>query len=301
MAPSLQVDSFTTEFILFLSVDIIDSSLHKKTIASEDYTCYKDFKYFFTFFTTHIASSADAIEVWKFLGDEIIFTSTLKSYNDILKYTQYFQKVLVTFNKDTSRKIKCKGTIWLANLPVYNMRIAPIPDKDPDYIGPSIDAGFRLSSFSDERKLVVSVDVVYAIHTTSDAQRHDDPKIPKFKTCYDGVSKLKGVYNNELYPIFWIDNYPENTKYDMLNSLPSDTVWESKNIIKACGNYIKQDNFMCIPFFNQEEEQQHKPSNYDKRRDNAVDAMKETDTEDGESQERTTEKEPPVNLISLIP
>lgn len=280
--PDTSSNSLETEFRIFLSVDIIDSSLHKKVITSNEYGWYTQFKDFFSFFITNIRPSPETLQIWKFLGDEIVFTSKLDKYADVLTYTNDFQKALVTFNKENKNPMRCKGTIWLANFPVYNMRIKPISTVEFDYIGPSIDAGFRLSSFSSERKLVLSVDAAYSLHEALKNQRHDDPSEIKFSTHCEGAHCLKGVYNNELYPVFWIDNYPENHKHKTIDELTLHTEWETEKIITYCREYIKYRDSVCIPFFTKEDIESHKPKNYDDRLQKAEEAMKgvEEDTEE---------------------
>lgn len=255
-----------TQFKIFFSVDIIGSSLHKYVKPSNNYIWYTQFKEFFSFFTTNFMK--DETKVWKFLGDEIIFMSNLTEYNDIINHVQNFQRALVTFNTENTddlRKMKCRGTIWIANFPVYNVEIRPIPKFSPDYIGPSIDAGFRLSKFSTERNLVLSVDAMYMLHQAlENTTGHGDSSKPKFITHYHGAVYLKGVYNNELYPVFWIDNYPSRNRYAIIEELNKNKKRESLEIIKDCRDYISFHTSICIPFFTKEEEEMYKPSGYDK-------------------------------------
>lgn len=69
-----------------------------------------------------------------------------------------------------------------------------------DYIGPSIDTGFRLSGYATGRKMITSVDVAYLISMTQ-----VDGEIHRLDFFYDGSVSLKGLLGGSNYPIFWLD------------------------------------------------------------------------------------------------
>lgn len=102
-----------------------------------------------------------------------------------------------------------------------------------DYIGPSIDTGFRLSSLSSNRKMIVSVDVAYALSRTS-----FDGEVGRIDLFYDGSTSLKGVFGGSNYPVFWLDMSPPS----------SLAVAEDKLIAKAACN--KEDiKAFCDAFY----------------------------------------------------
>lgn len=84
----------------------------------------------------------------------------------------------------------------------YNQRL--------DFLGPSIDTGFRVSSQASKRKFVLSVDLAWAFALlTGNFADNDDYSYPEHWVTrtfrYAGRINLKGVLNEEDYPIFWID------------------------------------------------------------------------------------------------
>ena len=74
-----------------------------------------------------------------------------------------------------------------------------------DYIGATFDEGFRITSqFCRPQQLVLSFDLVYLLMGTKSKQH-----------IYSvGYKKLKGIWYNQFYPVFW---YSENYKRDVLN------------------------------------------------------------------------------------
>jgi hypothetical protein len=64
-----------------------------------------------------------------------------------------------------------------------------------DYVGPMIDAGFRLGKFASPQKLVVSVELAYLLLNAKDPYGH---------ISYQSREVLKGVHPKSGYPIYWI-------------------------------------------------------------------------------------------------
>jgi hypothetical protein len=73
-----------------------------------------------------------------------------------------------------------------------------------DFVGPSIDIGFRLSSFATPRKLVVSLDLALILAAAEGYRPHDFWFAP-MKFFFDGSTSMKGVLGGVPYPIIWID------------------------------------------------------------------------------------------------
>ncbi len=113
-----------------------------------------------------------------------------------------------------------------------------------DYIGPSIDTGFRLSSYSSGRKFVVSVDVAYFLSMTQiagEVERHD--------LYYDGAASLKGVIGGSNYPIFWMDMSTDDSlarKEDKLKVIHSVNLQDVRDYCEAF--YEEHVQFTFRPF-----------------------------------------------------
>lgn len=186
--------------------------------------------------------------LWKFVGDEILFYAPLTDARQTLEHVRAFRQTIIIYNDNLSKqgiKSRCKGTAWIAGFPVNN-RIILIPDHtsypnktEPskfsiiDFIGSSIDCGFRLTKFSSPRRLVVSLDLLWMIAQSVLCK----PSIMRYefirsKIKYAGQHDLKGVFSGKHYPIFWIDMLPEPTIEDKWTK---DTEFcTCEDIIKFC-------------------------------------------------------------------
>jgi hypothetical protein len=173
---------------------------------------------------------------WKPIGDELVFTKTLHEKTDAFWAIRAFRRAVLEYRDELTQKhptLGLKATAWLAGFPVANVQI-PIGDdaalkeidldgepllaalqlaqasfqsirdksKRVDYLGPSMDVGFRLSKLASTRKFVLSVDLAYLLSDTH--QSASD----QFEYRYDGRVELKGVLGNKPYPVFWIDMEP---------------------------------------------------------------------------------------------
>jgi len=174
-------------------------------------------------------------EFWKVIGDEILFTKELTDSHQLLNTLSCWITAIDATRKfirgvDSRLDVKC--TAWTAGFPLVNKEVALPRAFDVsgqavtdyfkeggrllneryarrgndakiavDYIGPSIDIGFRLCQFASARKFVLSVGVAFIL-SLSNRQSSED-RTSKFR--YDGSQVLKGVYGGARYPIFWID------------------------------------------------------------------------------------------------
>lgn len=172
---------------------------------------------------------------WKANGDELIFVKELDDRREILGCIHAWLKALKAVRPILAKSgLDAKATAWTAGFPVTNSELVfqlnpgsqggPYED-DPrllqfallerwyedsnsqisllmDFIGPSIDIGFRLTAHSSARKFVVSVDIAYLLAHTP-LPPTSEIKVPPI--IYGGKEVLKGVLGGRPYPIFWID------------------------------------------------------------------------------------------------
>jgi hypothetical protein len=172
--------------------------------------------------------------LWKFAGDEILFYATLTNSYQILDHLYAFHQTIIDYNealKSQNVKVRCKGTAWIAGFPINN-RIILLSDHTKsqivnqsqpiiDFLGSSIDCGFRLTKFSSSRKLVVSLDLLWIAAKSFQCYRRDT-RLAFMKTIrYAGEHVLKGVFSGQPYPIFWIDAFSEPPIEDEWIDIPS--------------------------------------------------------------------------------
>ena len=71
-------------------------------------------------------------------------------------------------------------------------------DITRDFVGPSIDTGFRLTSWATPQRFIISVDLAFLLASSRD----DAAEMPPLHVS--GRSKLRGVIDDEPYPAIWI-------------------------------------------------------------------------------------------------
>lgn len=174
-------------------------------------------------------------EVWKTIGDEVIFVKILTDYRQVavcLKCWIAALSAMRVFLQEQNPRLNVKSTAWLAGFPVENKEVVlsldgpeggreiedyykesgdilnryyadgKTGDVSLDFIGPAIDIGFRLAAQSDSRRFVLGVGIPYILALTNPTQ---DKLLEDFDVFYSGSVPLKGVLGGLTYPVFWID------------------------------------------------------------------------------------------------
>jgi hypothetical protein len=155
----------------------------------------------------HCGVVAEQLRPWKFLGDEILFWVELGRHEDAASHLLAFKRAVREFPKKWQTKklaLRLKGAAWLAGFPITNREILiPAAGGEPiqDYIGPSIDLGFRVAKFADERRFTMSADL--ALMLLDGVHRLEWEK-EEFFLVLHGREVLKGVIGNESYPIVFL-------------------------------------------------------------------------------------------------
>jgi hypothetical protein len=171
--------------------------------------------------TTLLQTGAVSIfEPWKALGDELVFSKRLDTGFDVYqglcaareaiiqgseKLRQHREVRASSGDKD-QYPVHLKGTAWLAGFPIKNMKVVGVrPGAADDYIGPSIDLGFRLTKMSSPWRLAVSTPLAWM---AAKVQHEQSPSLKgqMLKWSYLGRQTLKGIEGNRAgYPVFCID------------------------------------------------------------------------------------------------
>jgi class 3 adenylate cyclase len=185
-------------------------------------------------------------ELWKTVGDEVLFTKTLTHPAQAMMCMRIWMDVLEELRdfllKVDGRSLDVKSSAWIADFPYRNREVilraqasASNQGDDPldwtndcllqrydedksglsrDFIGPSIDTGFRLGSSASPRQLMLSVELAHLL--SGEASKFDEPmyksgpyRLPAFVYRFAGRQSLKGVLDGTPYPHIWIDTSPE--------------------------------------------------------------------------------------------
>ncbi|WP_370775853.1 hypothetical protein [Anaerobutyricum hallii] len=213
---------------LFFSFDIVNSTMYKTMTGNwpvvirgllEDIRA-RVFK----------MQDLSSCNLWRVIGDEMVFVMMIDTKEElglavesIFEVTQKVSKLLKTgkffetLEGQTIQRqdlellkiqtpLSVKSAAWLAIINEkiespyecikFNYSASPQNQIITEYLGRDIDAGFRLKGYTQDRRLVVSFELAYILEC-----------LGKKKELYimDYV-RLKGVWNNSLYPIIWFHN-----------------------------------------------------------------------------------------------
>lgn len=292
---------------LFFSADLVGSTAYKSRMGEsqkDDWRFafsefYHDFPSFFTRNT--MSKNLPKPNVWKFLGDEILFFVKLAKSEDTLFYIKAFQKTLAEYTtkplNDDAMGLSCKGSAWTAGFPVGNFEVvvnSPNDNNDTivDFIGPSIDCGFRVAHHSTRRKLTISVELALMIAKVMCERALDKPTIK-----YDGRIELKGVLDGKPYPLFWVDcASATEVKEDKL--LNHNSGCKSSDVMAFCIKYIEQTKGICCPFIENDPSEFFKkiPEKLEERRKAISEVAAESSPDDYSEQDHESKNSITIEL-----
>ena len=251
------------DVLLFFSFDIVNSSLYK---TANYYGWSIAIDTILTSIRNHISSRIKAAEVWRILGDEIIFIVKIIQAKDIPEYVECIYDTLIRFcdkinTKEIFRDLKnpdmitdlnilsLQATAWIAAVTdkkymennkrktenIFEKIEVSSKNKFYEFIGVDIDAGFRLTKETRAGRLTLSFELAYLLLDNKDCV-----EILKIITYH----KLKGVWNNRSYPIIWYCNTIKDEKLKYLSfeeSIPFDAADQDptyKEFLQKSNNYL---------------------------------------------------------------
>lgn len=211
---------------LFLSVDIVGSSAFKgrpRIYQHADSSWLEVISHFFTHFSPSFmgrcaknweeiipgTGTPDKPVVWKTLGDEIIFSVAVRNHEHIVFILDQFLEEVAEFEKDNFTKgpLRLKTAAWCANFPYPNVEI-PAKTLNPllqdpnqlEFIGPTIDTGFRLSKKAKRGVTIVSLELAELI---AKGIKQAPGTSGHLYIKHYGWELLPGVIGDKPYPLFW--------------------------------------------------------------------------------------------------
>jgi len=199
---------------LFLSVDMVGSTQFKARFTGQGSQGWLEtFRAFFTNFPLMLAGQAGfefiedertpAIDIWKAMGDEVIFVTEPQSAEEATSILRALLRAMAMYESRYFEHVplRLKGTAWLADFGEQNIEldIAELATGDGarhiDYIGPDVDLGFRLSKYARPSTLVISLDLLEQLLGAANADA--------LALHLVGRDELKGVMFGRPYPIVW--------------------------------------------------------------------------------------------------
>lgn len=243
-----QPDILRKTLRLFLSVDIAGSTAYKSRQPDKVQPWLPALHRFFTEFPISLVrpyTNGDAPVLWKTLGDEMVFVAQITNHRQVAMHLTRFNDTIAAYReviKDADRKLDLKGAAWLAGFPVGNtmLKLRHGTDGAPeleDYVGPSIDNGFRLSRHASPRKFVLSVETALMLTGTAHAAAS------KPKVFLERGEELKGVLGGRPYPKLWIEvPYRSNEKFHQLEEelIDPPSKHDGDKIFEYCTLFIKE-------------------------------------------------------------
>lgn len=235
-------------------------------------------------------------KLWKTIGDEVVFVKEVTDHRQVVHTLRCWMEAIKSvrkFVKKDSSRLDVKCTSWLAGFPLRNSEVAvevgkeignygsgdgfvesgkvlermynddPDVDAIVDYIGPSIDIGFRLAQFCTSRKFVVSVDVAFVLALANPGEAVKDPV---FAVYFDGSHVLKGVLGGVRYPVFWLDLSPEDAIERLEDGLTSIAPVDRDRLREYCNQFYREYSAYTFPPFivsDTEQPIKARPESYD--------------------------------------
>lgn len=273
---------------LFLSCDLTGSTGFKQRSGKTGDTPWqKVFLQFYREFPQHLFAqqkelSSDDLqfELWKAVGDELIFTCSVESEVEICRAVDVWIATLAAYKSNSLQAeeltgLGVKGGIFLGTFPgpdsestiplkpdtessgedVVTLNAAALA-REPrdtgsylfDFFGPSIDTGFRVIGACSARFLTLSVEVAFALALVHEASYGDG------KYQYPGLKmmasrELKGVWGGRDYPVFAIDlDHQDSVHIAMSRFLPATaSIGDVKALCEACYHSEGLPFFMYLP------------------------------------------------------
>lgn len=211
------------QLYLFLSVDVIGSTALKYGKGSSIDDWYSFFTDFYVSFPdelkTHLESeydyrgnlqySPEKLVIWKHAGDEILFYIEITQKGEIPCIVSAFKKTLEDWYTPKVG-LNVKGSVWTGQVPFIDRKLTEEGNPKFDFIGPSIDCGFRLGKYASKDEIAISVEVADLLNDISWIQS---------SLYYLKSENLKGVLGDKKYPIFVLKlDGAKTAEYDYLKS-----------------------------------------------------------------------------------
>jgi hypothetical protein len=228
-------------------------------------------------------------KIWKTVGDEIIFVNRIQSQFHLFAYVHAFDQTLRRYkeilkSKDSTRDLDVKGNGWIASFPFPNQTVkvydpgdseaedeisdekyeaeADINPAAYDFLGPGIDAGFRIAKNSLPGFFTLSPMLAWLLCRANTNRVYSKFG---FKLEYRGDNILKGVVDGSPYPMVGINternerrNRIDKLRNDMLGGVSSDAVQIIEYLELFADEYdiemprleaAKSDNSFGVPEF----------------------------------------------------
>ncbi len=192
--------------IVFFHLDLDNATSFKYEKHSQDWkSAFNDFyggwsKYLLNAVENRAKEcglSLQPLRFWKGLGDAQVHRAEFEGADQAFAYVLGFYDAFHQFSEYLLKRygLGLKATAWYATFPEPNLRLQT-PAGD-DYIGPDLDIGFRLTTVSQSKRIVLAMDLAHMISRSS--------LINNVSFYHVGWRRLKGVHRDTPYPIILLN------------------------------------------------------------------------------------------------
>jgi hypothetical protein len=248
--------------MIFMSADIAGSTNYKQaTSIDDDRTSWlSPFETFFREFPLVLVGqvavtfadleSIPPMGIWKVIGDELVFRAQPNNADEALRITEAFYRATVKYDANFFERwpLRVRGTCWACDFPGRNIELE-IPEMENDkgayvdYLGPDVDAGFRISSYGESGNVIICMNLAEALAKLSDNRG--------ILFHYTGKAVLKGVFGGRPYPLIlisfedvapdlWRWEVEESAQLKSLRDEPPMHPQELANLIDKIRTYLNR-------------------------------------------------------------
>lgn len=212
--------------------------------------------------------------LWKSNGDELLYVCELTSPNEAHALMYVWLAALERYRAGgvgDAEHLDVKSTAWIALFPAPNSEIffrrgnfGPEDQgaRDPlivqseirdewyaypygatitrEFVGPSIDTGFRLTAWATPSRMIVSVDLAFLLMGTQ------AEGLGRLQLNLSGCARLKGVACDQPYPTLWA---PVGGRAPIDGVRPEPAVTDQRTIRAFCEAIIEQNYNSITPLF----------------------------------------------------
>lgn len=258
--------------LLFFSYDIVNSSLYK-TVNYYGWSVVID--HVLSELREYVKVKINRAEVWRVFGDEIIFIVEICDIESVYEYVEDIYEILIHFchNLETGVSfdeiegfsetvidlmkrqdiISLQASAWIAAVTdkndikekrrtQYVENIFEVIEESKnnrfyEFIGLDIDAGFRLSKNTRERRLAVSFELAYIL------AKQEEFRERLYIITY---KRLKGVWGNSPYPIIWYYNKLKHDGRELKEDIPYDVTVQDEIYGELFGKKVFADEMYNV-------------------------------------------------------
>lgn len=247
------VRNLRLDVYLFFSFDLVGSTALKSMPPNDNWHWVEVIRYFYSLCTQTLEGlGVSGAVVWKYVGDEVLFYQRVEHARWIETTVSAVFRSLDAIRLELENRydgiagfISVKALAWLAPIRSYvkdlpanteekfsrlsaiiktDDTIIPGPKEgEKDFLGPHIDAGFRLNVFARRLQLVVSPALAYYLLSCN--HRLNDMRIVE-------AAALKGVAEGKLLPGIWYNENWDNIQ----KAFPYDERFSDELVRRVCLN-----------------------------------------------------------------